>query len=69
MASLIPQGQGGILTDGVDISTIKLRALREQPPTITRDPYLFSRSLQSTLDPDGVMDDRTLKGRIGKSSV
>ncbi|KAK3342150.1 P-loop containing nucleoside triphosphate hydrolase protein [Lasiosphaeria hispida] len=67
--SVSPGERGVILIDGVDISTIKVHALRRQIFTIAQDPYLFSGSLRSTLDPDGVMDDETLKSALERGGT
>jgi len=70
-ARLIQQRQGKIIIDGVDISTIKICTLRQRLFIIPQNPYLFSGSLRSTLDPDGVYDDETLVAalrRVGATS-
>ncbi|KAJ5087523.1 ABC bile acid transporter [Penicillium angulare] len=65
-ARLINQQEGKIIIDGVDISTLKLHALRQQLFAIPQDPHLFTRSIRSTLDPEGAFDDTTLLGVLRK---
>ncbi|RDH38095.1 ABC transporter [Aspergillus welwitschiae] len=43
--------QGRVLIDGLDISQIKLEALRSRLAIIPQDPVLFSGTLRSNLDP------------------
>ncbi|GKZ33936.1 hypothetical protein AbraIFM66950_004027 [Aspergillus brasiliensis] len=43
--------QGRILIDGLDISQLKLEALRSRLAIIPQDPVLFSGTLRSNLDP------------------
>ncbi|PWY79218.1 ABC transporter [Aspergillus heteromorphus CBS 117.55] len=43
--------QGRIIIDGLDISQLKLQALRSRLAIIPQDPVLFSGTLRSNLDP------------------
>lgn len=52
--------RGSIKIDGIDISKIKLRYLRERLTVIPQDPVLFSGSLRSNLDPFGMHSDSDL---------
>jgi ABC-type multidrug transport system fused ATPase/permease subunit len=60
LARLIERQHGDMLIDGIDISTLRLHALRQRIFTIAQNPYLFHGSLRSMLDPDGLLDDETL---------
>ncbi|KAK4250854.1 hypothetical protein C7999DRAFT_11392 [Corynascus novoguineensis] len=52
--------EGSVHIDNVDISTLKLAHLRSRLAIIPQDPFLFSGTLRSNLDMEGVMDDREL---------
>ncbi|KAL7411550.1 ABC protein [Mrakia frigida] len=54
---LVELSSGSISVDGVDISTIGLRNLRESIVIIPQDPLLFSGTIRSNLDPFSVYDD------------
>ena len=45
--------QGKIIIDGIDISTIGLRDLRESITIVPQDPTLFTGTIRSNLDPFG----------------
>jgi len=48
---LISQRGGVVRIDGLDISTITLRALRSALSVIPQDPLLFHASIRTNLDP------------------
>ena len=53
LARFLPFGSGGIVIDGVDISSLDLAALRGALCVVPQEPVLFSGDLRDTLDPFG----------------
>ncbi|PWW78180.1 P-loop containing nucleoside triphosphate hydrolase protein [Tuber magnatum] len=51
---------GKIVVDGIDISTIGLRDLRQSITMVPQDPTLFTGTIRSNLDPFGVYTDREI---------
>ncbi|KAK4162527.1 hypothetical protein QBC43DRAFT_215287 [Cladorrhinum sp. PSN259] len=52
--------EGSIHIDNIDIATLKLSHLRSRLAIIPQDPFLFSGTLRSNLDMEGVMEDYDL---------
>ncbi|KAK4044567.1 hypothetical protein C8A01DRAFT_12107 [Parachaetomium inaequale] len=52
--------EGSVHIDNVDISTLKLSQLRSRLAIIPQDPFLFSGTLRSNLDMEGILDDYEL---------
>merc|ERR1712193_334859 len=48
---MVEGSSGSILLNGVDISTLGLRDLRESMCMIPQDPFLFSGTLRENIDP------------------
>ncbi|KAK3310355.1 uncharacterized protein B0T15DRAFT_518279 [Chaetomium strumarium] len=57
---LLEPVEGCVSIDNVDISTLKLAQLRSRLAIIPQDPFLFSGTLRSNLDMEGVLDDHEL---------
>merc|ERR1712025_235869 len=56
---MVEGSSGSILLNGVDISTLGLRDLRESMCMIPQDPFLFSGTLRENIDPfNAVQPDR-----------
>ncbi|KAK3996469.1 hypothetical protein QBC44DRAFT_148824 [Cladorrhinum sp. PSN332] len=49
--------EGSVRIDNVDIATLKLSHLRGRLAIIPQDPFLFSGTLRSNLDMEGVLED------------
>ncbi|CAO3570415.1 unnamed protein product [Mortierella alpina] len=60
MSSSRHLGGGSIEIDGLDISTLGLRALRKQLAIIPQDPTLFAGTVRDNLDPFAEMGDSEL---------
>ncbi|KAK4154036.1 hypothetical protein C8A00DRAFT_14832 [Chaetomidium leptoderma] len=57
---LLDPVNGSVRVDNVDISTLKLSQLRSRLAIIPQDPFLFSGTLRSNLDMEGILDDHEL---------
>ncbi|OIW35256.1 hypothetical protein CONLIGDRAFT_47777 [Coniochaeta ligniaria NRRL 30616] len=57
---LIEPKSGSVRIDNIDISTLKLDQLRSRLAIIPQDPFLFSGTLRSNLDMEGLHDDYEL---------
>ncbi|KFX96759.1 hypothetical protein V490_03156 [Pseudogymnoascus sp. VKM F-3557] len=55
---------GQIVIDGLDISTVKLKALRSRLAIIPQDPVLFSGTVRSNLDPFDEYEDAELRDAL-----
>lgn len=57
---LVEPKTGSVRIDNIDISTLKLDQLRSRLAIIPQDPFLFSGTLRSNLDMEGLHDDYEL---------
>ena len=60
LAGLIPVTGGTLEVDGVDVSRVALRELREALAVVTQEPAVFTGSLRFNLDPHGRRSDAEL---------
>jgi len=56
----IPEPNGKVIIDGLNIMDLNLQASRRSMAVITQDPVLFSGSLRRNLDPFSLYEDRDL---------
>ena len=56
----LPEPQGEILIDGINILKLNVQCARQAMSVITQDPVLFSGTLRENLDPLGHFDDSQL---------
>jgi len=64
---LVELSSGSIHIDGVDTSKLGLTDLRSSLAIIPQDPFLFSGTLRSNLDPFGLHDDTRLWDALKRS--
>ncbi|KAM9978215.1 hypothetical protein ACTFIY_011957 [Dictyostelium cf. discoideum] len=57
---LVECSKGSILIDGVDIKTINLNKLRGSLGIVPQEPWLFSGTIRSNIDPLNQYDDETI---------
>jgi ABC-type multidrug transport system fused ATPase/permease subunit len=57
---------GSIVIDGLDVSTLKLSALRSRLAIIPQDPVLFSGTVRSNLDPFDEHSDEELRDALAR---
>ena len=53
----MPNANGQIMIDGVDISSINVRSARVALAVISQNPFLFNGTLRDNLDPESVYSD------------
>lgn len=58
---LVEEKEGRVEIDGVDVSAIGLHHLRHNVSIIPQDPYLFSGTLRSNVDPYEEHSDQEVK--------
>ena len=69
LARIMELETGAIEIDGVDISTVPLKELRERITMIPQDPTLFTGSLRFNLDPFGEHQDEKLIEMVKKAGL
>jgi ATP-binding cassette subfamily B protein len=60
LVRLVDPARGEIRLDGIPITRIRLRSLREQFAVLSQDTHLFAGSLRQALAPSGVTEDDAL---------
>ncbi|KAI0465937.1 P-loop containing nucleoside triphosphate hydrolase protein [Xylaria cf. heliscus] len=63
---MINTKQGRILIDNVDLATLSGAVVREHVTTLTQDPFLFSASIRSNIDPLGAFTDEEISVALEK---
>lgn len=58
---LLKPREGRVIIDDIDIAELKLTDLRSRLAIIPQDPFLFSGSLRSNLDMEGIRDDYEIR--------
>ncbi|KAI7788103.1 hypothetical protein LA080_013410 [Diaporthe eres] len=61
---LIDIVSGRIMLDGIDLATVPGPTIRERLVCLTQDPFLFSGSLRSNLDPLGASSDESIASAL-----
>ncbi|KAK3945274.1 hypothetical protein QBC46DRAFT_277732 [Diplogelasinospora grovesii] len=61
---LLDPREGSVRIDNLDISTLRLTQLRKRLAIIPQDPFLFSGTLRSNLDMEGLLDDYDLQASL-----
>ena len=69
LSRIVEIEDGAIELDGVNISEIKMQALREQITQIPQDPTLFTGSLRYNLDPFNTVSDERIIELVKKAGL
>ena len=65
----LTEPKGKIFLDGIDVTEIGLRDLREKVSVIPQDPVLFSGTMRKNLDPFANYSDRQLWDALDKVCI
>lgn len=69
MSRIVELMEGCIEIDGVDISKVELKKLRQKVTVIAQDPSLFTGSLLHNVDPFDKEDPKIIKELFGRAGL
>ena len=69
LSRIVEIESGSIVIDGVDISKMPLKTLREKITIIPQDPTLFTGSLRFNIDPEGLVSDTEIVNLLAEAGL